>query len=381
LVPRWCLGVELDEHMAARSRRRLAQFNDHVPVLCADFLKTTGPLLAQALNADDNGEVRGNGTSRVCAAAVLNGTGPDAMGPAGRGGASAHSHGGDGKGRASWPPWVGHGPKRKTRVLVVGGPPYTDYEGIAAPAGEEERPLESSELGGGQQCGTGSGTGSGPTSRVSTRGSDTVVVAANGAAAAAPSRVTSARANVPPEAMSAAVTQNRQVPAARISGCSGAAALFRSLPLRFVLHAVLVLGADRVTFLLPKRCAKPAFADAVFAALEKEEAVANGGNEGASQDKAVNNDETEDSAEGEAVGGRRVRSRLSGAEEEPEDKGDVQEAPPKENCRCSGLRWTSDKRWAVSWVDAPDKRFRFRGRFVPQPSIIWALTRSECLRV
>jgi hypothetical protein len=31
--------------------------------------------------------------------------------------------------------------------------------------------------------------------------------------------------------------------------------------------------------------------------------------------------------------------------------------------------------WDISCVDVPDKHFMFRGRLVPQPSVLWVLTR------
>ena len=98
-----------------------------------------------------------------------------------------------------------------------------------------------------------------------------------------------------------------------------------------MLHAALPpplgLGADRVAFLLPTRCARQAFRRAVLARL------AGDNHHGEGDDEDDNEDE----------------------EGEDEDGGG----------------------WSVEVREAPEKHFDFRGRKVPVPSVIWTLTKRR----
>jgi hypothetical protein len=140
-----------------------------------------------------------------------------------------------------------------------------------------------------------------------------------------------------------------------------AAQSFRSLPLRFVLHAALPvarggLGATRVCFLLPARCAKPAFARAVAAGL-----LSHGNN-------CTESGPREDADSTAAV--------AAGAAYEPRE----QEAAASGGALKGGAGGADDgglaaAGWALQCRPCPELRFSFRGRLVPQPSVVWVLTR------
>lgn len=148
-------------------------------------------------------------------------------------------------------------------IVVVGGPPYTDYSAqSSAPAKAEDNDAESSTI----------------------RGSAEVAYKARAAR----------------EAESAPASQ------------------FRTLPLRFVLHAATPaasggLGAHRVCYLLPQRCSKASFAAQVLEGL-----------------------------------GRFTWNGLSSIEA-----------------------------WEIDSRPCPEKNFSFRGRLVPQPSVIWTMTQTH----
>jgi hypothetical protein len=278
------IGVEIDPRMAAASRVALrdalrgpktggegsssASSPSSVPpmrshVVCSDFLATSGYSLSRALihgGDDDEDAPSGDGAGEKegpCAAAAA---------------AAA----------ADWPPTPAmlrgaaddvsssSSVTAPARLVVVGGPPYSDYD------------LDD------------------------TRGSSTAKDRGDGRQQA--SEELSPKEAPEPSASSSSSSRYAS---------SSSSPLFRSLPMRFVLHAARPaphgLGADKVAFLLPTRCARPDFRRDVLADL----------------------------------------ARFSG-----------------------GGHASGGGGWEVRVEDAPEKYFDFKGRRVPVPSVIWTLSRS-----
>ena len=133
-----------------------------------------------------------------------------------------------------------------------------------------------------------------------------------------------------------------------VGGGGGVDALLRrDYPSRFITHAA-ALGARRIAYLLPVRCAKEAFVEGVMRELEQQETGAGGGGGLGGTGRG-------------AGGGGGVEGGGGGGGEAEDGAEDG----------AGG--------WSVTTVDAPERTFDFRGRDVPQPSVIqvW-LRRKQC---
>lgn len=237
-------------------------------------------------------------------------------------------------------------------VLVVGGPPYTDYTAPSAQGGEDGGTVPYKPDMNGSRIAALTGTGLDFLSR----GSSAVAAAAHNAVRSVNGLITEGESATesPPttdaanQASPALISRDgeaslldEEAANSRISATE-LAAPFRSLPLRFVLHAARPvvqggLGATRVCYLLPARCAKAAFARAVAEGLRQHE---------------YNCDTT-------SRDHRCGCDLLKGGDDEESDGG------------------LAKLGWNLQCQPAPEQRFSFRGRLVPQPSVIWTITRSS----
>jgi len=383
-----CVGVELDPAMAETSRAAVTNPAENralnsgsslktcgCPVVCNDFLRTSGRALALAL-ADHHSEhydkevaLGSSDLHESSTKSTLKRPRCDDYGDSCEQSSFDHRCSDAVEGSPNgitWPPVSRCGRSGSNsicpddasesaevlEVLVVGGPPYTDYTAPSVLADNKSSGTTTTSMPDSSTSNASASTSNGLA--FLKRGSSSVAAAAANAARMAgdlavgrqPTRKT-------PPAMDPGVLAT----SAKAKGFDETSSLddkeadyssrtrttvssFRSLPLRFVLHAARPvaqggLGATRVCYLLPARCAKPAFARAVAEGLRR----------GPSNDSSC---------------------------DDGHDSGLHRDALDEKND--GGLAALG---WKLQCQPAPEQRFSFRGRLVPQPSVIWVMTRSS----